>query len=194
MDQENAAPTEEKPILEVQAMEMQPNQLYLTHKSRARYFVELIKLDPMKDNVRVKAYYPNHAEWREVNVESSYTMKVLTKEEQQQAYEQISRTTKDTREAFAKVSNKAPKEPGKGRDRGAISGLGMLETWGKCFARFAHQPSSRELIREEMKKEFPNKHESVDRWLDAYRGYFNKGRLPGAQKPEQEITKEEWKS
>lgn len=193
MEETTVPATEEKAIQEVMAMEMVLGDLYLTHQSRARYFTQFVKLDTMHNEVVIKAYYPSHAEWRQVKVPDNYMMKVLTKEEQRSAYEQISRTTADTRAKFAEVSNKPPKEPGKGRDRGVISGLGMLESWGKYFAQFAHTPGMREAVRMKMKEEFPNKHDSVDKWLDAYRGYYNKGKLPGVEKPAQEITKEEWK-
>lgn len=176
------------------AAEMELNQLYLTYQSKARYFISLIKLETMKSEAAVKAYYPNHAEWRTVHIPFEYKLKVLSKEEQQAAYEAISKATKDTRAQFAKINNRAPKAAGKGRDRGALSGLGMLECWGKYFAKFAHQPNMREEIRQAMKEEFPNKHESVDKWLDAYRGYYNKGRLPGAEKPAIEISTQEWKT
>lgn len=181
----------EEQVIQIDAMDMQPMRLYITYERRARYFCKLERVE--NEKVNLMAYYPQQAEWHNVNVPMRYKMKELTKEQQEVALEEIAKTTKDVREIFAKYSSAKPKVKGEGRVQGTGSGLGMLACWYKFFKEFAHQPGQREKIRTAMKTEFNSavKHESIDRWLDTYRGYYNKGRLPGPP-PEVEITKEEW--
>lgn len=176
----------------IDSMEMEKGRIYQTYQSAARYWVEFLQLETMRDRVKVRAYFPQHAEWRIVYIDTTYKVRELSDDEQKQAYEQISRSTHQTRAAFAKVSNKPAKAPGTGRSRGVLTGLGMLETWGKYFNEFASTLGGRELIRTKMKEEFPNKHDSVDRWLDAYRTYYNKGRLPGVKAPDKPVELKEW--
>lgn len=190
---ESLDPTEkEEAVTTIEAREMVEGKLYITYHSRARYFCKLDKVDDIKDCVHIWCYYPQQAEWKCPKVPMTYKLKVLTDDEQKAALEEIAKTTKDTREIFSKMSSTKPKAEGTGRPSGATSGRGMLESWGYYFKEFAHQEGQREKIRAAMKAEFPTKHESIDRWLDAYRGYYNKGRLPPAPVPAVEISKEEW--
>lgn len=182
----------EEKVEQCEAREMQIDRLYITYNSRARYFCKLQNIDDEKDCVHILCYYPQTGEWRIPKVPMTYKMKVLNEEQQTAAMAEIAKTTTDTREVFAKMSGKKEKQPGEGRSPGTSTGRGMLECWGIFFKEFAHQEGQREKIRAAMKAEFPNKHESIDRWLDAYRNYYNKGRLPPTPVPEVEISKEEW--
>lgn len=182
----------EAQVVQIDAMDMQQDKLYVTYERRARYFCKLEKVEEDKNRVNIMAYYPQQAEWHNTNVPMRYKMKELTNEEQKAALEEITKTTKDVREIFAKYTAAKPRTPGEGRPQGSGSGLGMLACWGKFFKEFAHQEGQREKIKNAMLAEFPTKSESINRWLDAYRNYYNKGRLPGVEVPEAEIDKEEW--
>lgn len=67
------------------------------------------------------------------------------------------------------------------KGRGVNSGLKMLAAWGKYFTELGAQENGRQLVIDAMIADFPEKVESVNRWVDAYRIYFNTGRLPVAK-------------
>jgi len=188
---EELDPTEAEEKVEIcYAMEMLPGKLYITYQSRARYFCKLVVIDEKRDCVELMAYYPQSGAWKQPKVPMRYKLRVLTAEEQQVALSEIEKTSHNVREIFNTYS--APKKRDGGERPEGTSGRGMLEAWGFYFKEFAHQPEQREKIRAAMKAEFVTKHESIDRWIDAYRNYYNKGRLPGVTVPAVEIAKDEW--
>lgn len=73
--------------------------------------------------------------------------------------------------------------------RHKANGPGMLEMWGITFNKYIDKPGGRDLIIKEMSITFPDKKERILKWVDAYKSYYNSGRLPGCVKQD---TKKQW--
>jgi hypothetical protein len=68
------------------------------------------------------------------------------------------------------------------RPIGRISRLKMMECWGLYFRKHMRTAGGREFIIRDMVAEFPDRQEGINKWVDAYRSYFNLGKLPGCIK------------
>lgn len=153
------------------AVEMEPGQVYITAQSTNQI---KIRLKEKKDGVvYVEAYSPNHKKWLVTKVEETYRVRIPGKEEIKM---ENNEATTATQEKKSGVKNK-----------GLVSGLKMLAAWGKHFAELGREENGRQLVIDAMLADFPHKETSIMRWVDAYRVYFNTGRLPGQSKPETPI-------
>ena len=160
----------------INAIDMQPGQMYMSVNSS-----EPIKLrihGVLDDKVIVESFSKYHGKWLKVKVDRDYQVRLQRKEEIK-----MSETT---------VATENKKEVKK-QNVGLVSGLKMLAAWGKNFQEFGNKPDARQNIINSMLADFPEKSESINKWVDAYKAYYNTGRLPVA-KPEVKVTWEDSKS
>jgi hypothetical protein len=62
---------------------------------------------------------------------------------------------------------------------GKTTGLKFIQGFGHFLTKYGNQAGNRDLVKMEMLEEYPAKLESVEKWLDWYKGYFNMGRIKG---------------
>lgn len=63
--------------------------------------------------------------------------------------------------------------------RGIKSGLKFIQGFGYYLDKYKDEIGNREKVKQEMLEDFPRKSESVEKWLDWYKGYFNMGKIKG---------------
>lgn len=62
--------------------------------------------------------------------------------------------------------------------------VSMAASWGELFHRAATDPSfTREALMAEMISRFPSKTETVNKWTDWYKNFYNGGRIKGYENP-----------
>jgi hypothetical protein len=163
---------EEQIEQQIYAAEMAPDRIYFTVQSNIK-----VKLRSKGDGyVELNAFSPATGEWRAVKVNETYAVRPPRKEE--------ITMTEATVPATAETS-KVKAEP---KNKGKVSGLKMLAAWGHYFEKFGAQENGRQLIIDAMSADFPHKVDSILRWVDSYKGYYNTGRLPGVAKPEVKLV------
>lgn len=59
---------------------------------------------------------------------------------------------------------------------------GFIKTFGKIFAEFGKDGKS--VVQSKMLEIFPEKSETISKWTEWYKGYYNMGRIPGYENPE----------
>lgn len=74
-----------------------------------------------------------------------------------------------------------------GKAGGLVSGLGMMACWGLYFRTYIGSKDGRALIVAAMSAEFPDKVDSIKKWVDSYKSYYNMGKLPGCVKQEKKL-------
>lgn len=154
---------------QLNAVDMEPGITYLNAAGKIR-----VKLKEKKDGVVwVLAYSDMHAEWRTVKVDETYKVKLPTKGEMKM----VEATEAEVEEKKVKKTSDSI---------GKVRGLRMLRTWGQVYKDVGHL--GLDAVIAAMDEEFPTKPESIRRWAPAYRTYYNTGRLPGVEKPENPIV------
>lgn len=64
------------------------------------------------------------------------------------------------------------------------NGKKFIEGFGFAFETFRNEENNRKLVEEYMLENYPNKIDSIVKWLDWYKGYFNMGRIKGYETPD----------
>ena len=166
----------------IDAVEMEPGKLYLSTGRQGRYQCRLAnghKPDKLAEEVAIVFFEPDYNKgWLECKIPGDYKVqKLLDENNNEIAHDNSSRTPE--MKATSKKGN-----------RGAISGLKKLECWGRYFNEFIDKEGGRLSIISHMTNEFPDDLEGILRWVDAYKSYYNLGKLPGTVKQE---VKKQWR-
>jgi len=154
------------------ATEMQEGQVYKTCESELEYFAR--KTGNVPEGVQVEVFMPKSGKWKQTVVPNEYKVRDLNDTE---------------KEIYAKISEpkvrkpRAPKDPNapvkavQPKAKGLVSGLGMIAAWAKNINEFATVEGGRSKVIEAMLADFPQKAESINKWVDAYLTYYNTGRF-----------------
>lgn len=59
---------------------------------------------------------------------------------------------------------------------------GFIKTWGRVFKELGTQGKDRVIL--EMKKLCPDKKESIEKWVEWYKAYYNMGKILGHENPQ----------
>jgi len=156
----------------VSAVSMVPGSLYRT-LGASRFLCRVSRaVDPLAETVRLEFYEPRyHHAWNEAEVQPDYKVKESFDENDRiNVHSMISKGT-------SSVAGTVEKRP-----IGRISRLKMMECWGLYFRKHMRVAGGRALIVRDMVAEFPDRAEGINKWVDAYRSYFNLGKLPGCIK------------
>lgn len=58
-----------------------------------------------------------------------------------------------------------------------ISKPGFIKTFGKIFSEFGSE--GKEIVQQKMLEIFPEKSETIEKWTEWYKAYYNMGKIPG---------------
>jgi len=72
---------------------------------------------------------------------------------------------------------------------GKTTGLRFISGFGFFLDKYRDEDNNKEKVKESMLEEFPEKKESIEKWLDWYKGYFNMGRIKGFEKSDPIVWK-----
>lgn len=67
---------------------------------------------------------------------------------------------------------------------GKITGMRFIKAFGFYLDESRNEIGNRELVKSKMLEEFPGKSNSVEKWLDWYKGYFNMKKIKGYENAE----------
>lgn len=59
------------------------------------------------------------------------------------------------------------------------NGMKFIQGFGFFLDKYKDEVGNRDLVKSSMLENYPNKQESVEKWLDWYKGYFNMGKIKG---------------
>jgi hypothetical protein len=149
-------------LQQVTAAEMHVGCLYLSkHGARCRVTRQP---DVLAEDVKILFWEPiYHKAWMEATIPFDYTMRKLDIE-------------------YHHDQSRGPEVSPRSKGHGLVSGMKMMECWGLYFKQFIRVPGGREKIVAAMDAEFPDKAAGNKKWVDAYKSYYNLGRLPGCIK------------
>ena len=58
-----------------------------------------------------------------------------------------------------------------------VSKPGFIKTFGKIFQEFGSQ--GKEIVQAKMLEIFPEKSDTIEKWTEWYKAYYNMGKIPG---------------
>lgn len=64
------------------------------------------------------------------------------------------------------------------------NGLKFIQGFGTGFEKFRDEINNKDLVKNYMLENYPNKTESIEKWLDWYKNYFNMGKIKGFENAE----------
>lgn len=59
------------------------------------------------------------------------------------------------------------------------NGMKFIQGFGFSLNEFKDEKNNKELVKNYMLENYPSKTESIVKWLDWYKGYFNMGKIKG---------------
>lgn len=150
------------------ASEMVMGTMYMTAKSAWPKQVpcRLVKVDYLKKQVVLSAYYENLGEWNDVPVELDYPVRKMKEEEQMK----LKSKKADPKTSTAKVS----------KTKGATTGVGVFDTWALAFKKHGADPKA---VVAFMKSEYPGRSTDWAKWVNGMRQRYNRGLLTGGTAP-----------
>ena len=153
------------------ARDMVPGILYHT-VSQNRFMCRVLKkADAVAELIEL--IYFDHLyckQWFDLEVDGDYKVeKLLDENGNEKIYNSKSSEFQTTQRSTSK------------RIGGQLSGMSMMEAWGFYFNKFIREIGGRAKIIEAMIAEFPDKIDSINKWVDSYKSYYNLGRLPGCK-------------
>lgn len=154
----------------VRVIDMEPGKLYRTTGKSSQYNCRVVrKPDPLSIEVVIKFYAPVFQRcWLDCEVPADYpVVKILD----------------DLGHPKEWSPSLEVQTRGLKKGAGQVSGLGMMECWGLYFEKFIREPGGRLEIINAMVAEFPDKVDSINKWVDSYKSYYNLGRLPNVSAP-----------
>jgi hypothetical protein len=166
----------------MQAIEAQEGQVYKTCESELEYFAKMRGKTP--DKVLLSAFMPKSGKWKDLEVPNEYKLRELNDTEKE-IYAKISEP-KAKRTRVPKDPN-APPKVSVSKAVGLINGKGMIASWAMHIDQFATVEGGRSLVIAAMTEEFPQKVESINKWVNAYLTYYNTGRFAHVGFPRKEV-------
>lgn len=154
------------------AGEMVEGQIYKTAESELAYFTRLIKREGDKNTIEV--VMPKSGKWKPLEVPASYKIRPVTEGE---LAEFNGLSSKPKKERKPRDPNAPKKEGGFKKVAGLVTGKGMIAAWAYYINEFVKSEGGRTAVVNAMIAEFPNKVESINKWVDAYLTYYNTGRF-----------------
>lgn len=154
------------------AGEMVVGQIYKTAESELQYFTRLIKREGDKNTIEV--VMPKSGKWKPLEVPAAYKIRNISEGE---LAEFNGLSSKPKKERKPRDPNAPKKEGAFKKVAGLVSGKGMIAAWAFYIDQFVKSEGGRTAVINAMVAEFPNKVDSINKWVDAYLTYYNTGRF-----------------
>ena len=156
------------------AGEMVEGQVYKTCESDLSYFTRIVPNTKKDGKVTIEALMKS-GKWKPLEVPEAYKVRALSEGESTE-FTTLS-APKAKKEKKPRDPNAPKREGGFKKVAGLVTGKGMIAAWAHYINEFVRSEGGRTAVINAMIAEFPNKVDSINKWVDAYLTYYNTGRF-----------------
>lgn len=156
------------------AGEMVEGQVYKTCESDLSYFTRIVPNTKKDGKVTIEALMKS-GKWKPLEVPEAYKVRALSEGESTE-FTTLS-APKAKKEKKPRDPNAPKREGGFKKVTGLVTGKGMIAAWAHYINEFVRSEGGRTAVINAMIAEFPNKVDSINKWVDAYLTYYNTGRF-----------------
>lgn len=156
------------------AGEMVEGQVYKTCESDLSYFTRAVPNTKKDGKVTIEALMKS-GKWKPLEVPEAYKVRALSEGESTE-FTTLS-APKAKKEKKPRDPNAPKREGGFKKVAGLVTGKGMIAAWAHYINEFVKSEGGRTAVINAMIAEFPNKVDSINKWVDAYLTYYNTGRF-----------------
>lgn len=156
------------------AGEMVEGQVYKTCESDLSYFTRIVPNTKKDGKVTIEALMKS-GKWKPLEVPEAYKVRALSEGESTE-FTTLS-APKAKKEKKPRDPNAPKREGGFKKVAGLVTGKGMIAAWAHYINEYVKVEGGRTAVINAMIAEFPNKVDSINKWVDAYLTYYNTGRF-----------------